>query len=74
MTLEPIRLAANQPPQFYRGGDAIAALRGAPAEAEFGPEDWVASATDDLELIPNVHNNVFQKAFDTLNEAYAGRS
>ncbi|MEQ0562483.1 class I mannose-6-phosphate isomerase [Amycolatopsis sp. NEAU-NG30] len=45
MTLEPLRLPANQPPQFYRGGDAIAALRGAPAESKFGPEDWVASAT-----------------------------
>jgi len=45
VTLEPIRLPANQPPQFYRGGDAIAALRGAPAETKFGPEDWVASAT-----------------------------
>ncbi|UMP06549.1 class I mannose-6-phosphate isomerase [Amycolatopsis sp. EV170708-02-1] len=43
--LEPIRLPANQPPQFYRGGDAIAALRGAPSESKFGPEDWVGSAT-----------------------------
>jgi mannose-6-phosphate isomerase len=45
VTLEPLRLPANQPPQFYRGGDAIAALRGAPSESKFGPEDWVASAT-----------------------------
>ncbi len=43
--LEPIRLPANQPPQFYRGGDAIAALRGASSESKFGPEDWVGSAT-----------------------------
>ena len=43
--LEPIRLPANQPPQFYRGGDAIAALRGAPQSEKFGPEDWVGSAT-----------------------------
>ena len=42
---DPIRLPANQPPQFYRGGAAIAALRGAGAGAEFGPEDWVASTT-----------------------------
>jgi hypothetical protein len=28
--------------------------------------DWTASPQDDLELIPNVHDNVFQKAFDTL--------
>ncbi|WP_092528948.1 class I mannose-6-phosphate isomerase [Amycolatopsis arida] len=44
--LAPIRLPANQPPQFYRGGAAIAALRGVDATArEFGPEDWVASTT-----------------------------
>jgi uncharacterized protein YndB with AHSA1/START domain len=29
--------------------------------------DWTAAPVDDLELIPNVHNNVFQKAFDTLD-------
>jgi mannose-6-phosphate isomerase len=40
----PVRLAANQPPRFYRGGAAIAALRGIQA-VEHGPEDWVASCT-----------------------------
>lgn len=40
----PIRLPANQPPRFYRGGEAIAALRGTPP-VEHGPEDWVASCT-----------------------------
>ena len=29
--------------------------------------DWVAAPEDDLALIPNVHENVFQKAFDTLD-------
>lgn len=29
--------------------------------------DWVAAPEDDQELIPNVHENVFQKAFDTLD-------
>ncbi|WP_033291924.1 class I mannose-6-phosphate isomerase [Amycolatopsis jejuensis] len=44
--LEPVRLPANQPPQFYRGGDAIAALRGATGtDSKFGPEDWVGSVT-----------------------------
>ncbi|MBB3665893.1 MULTISPECIES: class I mannose-6-phosphate isomerase [Prauserella salsuginis group] len=42
--LEPIVLPANQPPQFYRGGAAIAALRGDETR-EYGPEDWVASTT-----------------------------
>ncbi|TWH18582.1 mannose-6-phosphate isomerase [Prauserella rugosa] len=44
MPLEPIILPANQPPQFYRGGAAIADLRGGDAR-EYGPEDWVASTT-----------------------------
>ncbi len=41
----PIVLPANQPRQFYRGGAAIAELRGVPQSSEFGPEDWVASTT-----------------------------
>lgn len=45
----PVRLPANQPRQFYRGGAAIAALRGVStpdgAGAPSGPEDWVASTT-----------------------------
>lgn len=32
--------------------------------------DWTASPQDDLELIPNVHDNVFQKAFDTLDQRF----
>jgi len=42
--LRPVRLPANQPPRFYRGGAAIAELRGDEPK-EFGPEDWVASCT-----------------------------
>lgn len=42
----PIKLPANQPPQFYRGGAAIASLRGtSTSDSGFGPEDWVASTT-----------------------------
>lgn len=41
----PVRLPANQPQRFYRGGPAIAALRGDNPPMEFGPEDWVASCT-----------------------------
>ena len=33
---QPIKLPANQPPQFYRGGDAIAELRGASASESRG--------------------------------------
>jgi hypothetical protein len=32
--------------------------------------DWIAGANDDVALIPDIHNNVFQKAFDTLNERF----
>ncbi|HEV8556936.1 MAG TPA: class I mannose-6-phosphate isomerase [Actinophytocola sp.] len=42
--ITPVRLPANQPPRFYRGGASIAALRGT-STVEFGPEDWVASCT-----------------------------
>jgi hypothetical protein len=34
--------------------------------------DWDASANDDVELIPTVHNNVFLKAFDTIDAKYFG--
>ena len=36
--------------------------------------DWTASPQDDLELIPTVHENVFQKAFDTVDARFFGRS
>lgn len=42
--LRPVPLPANQPERFYRGGAAIAALRGS-RPLEFGPEDWVGSCT-----------------------------
>lgn len=32
--------------------------------------DWTAAPQDDLDLIPNVHDNVFQKAFDTLDHQF----
>ncbi|MCA1654995.1 MAG: class I mannose-6-phosphate isomerase [Pseudonocardiaceae bacterium] len=41
----PVPLAANQPQRFYRGGAAIAALRGDDPPMAFGPEDWIASCT-----------------------------
>lgn len=42
----PVRLPANQPPQFYAGGSSIEALRGVGnARTDHGPEDWVASTT-----------------------------
>jgi hypothetical protein len=35
--------------------------------------DWTASPQDDLELIPAVHENVFQKAFDTVDARFFGQ-
>lgn len=45
--MKPVALSPNQPRQFYRGGRAIAEFRTGDAgrAEEFGPEDWVASAT-----------------------------
>jgi mannose-6-phosphate isomerase len=43
--VDPIVLASNQIPRFYRGGEAIAGFRGVPHRDEFAPEDWVGSAT-----------------------------
>lgn len=33
--------------------------------------DWVAAPNDDVVLIPTIHNEVFQKAFDTLSAKLA---
>ena len=43
--MNPIRLGPNQPPRFYRGGEAIARLRGLAGGNGFRPEDWVGSTT-----------------------------
>lgn len=43
--MKPVVLGAHQPRQFYRGGAAIAELRGEPLSDDHGPEDWVASTT-----------------------------
>lgn len=43
--VQPIELGPNQPRQFYRGGGAIAGLRGSICEDGYRPEDWVASTT-----------------------------
>lgn len=41
----PMRLPPNQPLHFYRGGQAIADLRGVPRPADNRPEDWLGSVT-----------------------------
>lgn len=51
--LRPVELGPNQPRQFYRGGAAIAELRGSAPGDGFRPEDWVASCTTRYELAPD---------------------
>jgi mannose-6-phosphate isomerase len=41
----PVVLPPNLVPRFYRGGEAIAALRGVEPGDERTPEEWVGSAT-----------------------------
>ena len=42
----PIALAPNRPPRFYRGGRLLEAFRGRPGgDDDDRPEDWVGSAT-----------------------------
>lgn len=36
--------------------------------------DWIAAPTDDLELIPNVHHNVFELALKTLEAGLTGQA
>lgn len=43
--MKPIRLDANQPRHFYRGGSAIARFRGVSSSDEYTPEDWIGSTT-----------------------------
>jgi mannose-6-phosphate isomerase len=43
--VRPVVLPANGIPRFYRGGAAIAALRGRAEAPEREPEEWVGSAT-----------------------------
>jgi len=43
--VRPVVLPPNPVPRFYRGGAAIAALRGIPPFGDRVPEDWVGSMT-----------------------------
>lgn len=43
--MKPIRLDANRPRQFYRGGSTIARFRGMSSSDGYLPEDWVGSTT-----------------------------
>jgi mannose-6-phosphate isomerase len=51
--MRPIRLPANQPHRFYRGGAAIASFRGTTFTDDHAPEDWVGSTTTILGEAPS---------------------
>jgi uncharacterized protein YndB with AHSA1/START domain len=54
----------------YVAGARIWPITDANATFAVWTADWDASANDDVELIPKVHNDVFQKAFDTIDAKY----
>ena len=43
--MRPVVLPPNAVPRFYRGGPAIAALRGSEPVGDHVPEDWIGSMT-----------------------------
>ncbi|MGZ4389619.1 MAG: mannose-6-phosphate isomerase, partial [Gaiellaceae bacterium] len=51
--MRPIRLPANQPHRFYRGGAEIARFRGTTFVDDHVPEDWVGSTTSILGEAPS---------------------
>lgn len=76
-TPQPVALPANQPDQFYRGGSAIAELRGATEDRDFGPEDWVASTTarfgqSDSGLSPLPDGRLLRDAVAAQPESWLG--
>jgi len=75
--VKPIRLAANQPHRFYRGGEAIARFRGLSLADQYVPEDWVGStttlfgeATAGLSVLPD--GRVLRDALAAQPEAFLG--
>lgn len=66
-------LKSEMPWMNYHAGARLYPVTDRDATFAVWTADWVASPNDDVDLIPTVHNNVFQKAFDTLNEKLQGR-
>lgn len=67
-------LTSTAPWLNYHAGARLYAISDTSRTFAVWTADWVASPQDDLELIPNVHENVFQKAFDTVDERFFGAS
>ncbi len=76
--MRPIALTPNQPRQFYRGGSALGAFRGQPAQDDHRPEDWIGSATrrhgaagdDGLTTLPD--GRLLRDALASEPEAWLG--
>ncbi len=51
----------------YHAGAKFYSVTANDTTAAVWTADWVASPNDDVDLIPAIHANVFQKAFDTLD-------
>lgn len=67
------RYRINRSPMSWLNYHAGARLRPITATGEtfaVWTADWTAAPNDDVSLIPTVHNEVFQQAFDTLNERH----
>ena len=66
------RITASEMPWLnYRAGARLRPISATDETFAVWTADWVASPLDDLQLIPTVHDGVFQKAFDTLNEGFS---
>lgn len=75
--MKPLTLGPNLIHRFYRGGAAIADLRGIRCEDEYAPEDWVGSATavagsDELGLTRLADGRLLADAFAADPEAFFG--
>jgi mannose-6-phosphate isomerase len=75
--LKPEVLGPNQFRRFYRGGPAIAALRGLESTDEYAPEDWVGSTattfgarTEGLTRLPD--GTLLREALRADPEAWLG--
>jgi mannose-6-phosphate isomerase len=75
--VRPVVLPPNGVPRFYRGGPAIAALRGTEPPGERVPEDWIGSTTtvfaeDELGLSRLPGGELLRDAMDADPAGYLG--
>ncbi len=66
-------LESPMPWRNYHAGVRLYPLTDTDGTFAVWTADWTASDEDDLDLIPTVRDNVFQKAFDTLDVQFSAR-